>query len=266
VDVAGLASGIVGISVGNDHACALTFSGGVKCWGADYANLNGLEGNPSTSESSVPVDVVGLSSGVTAVSAGGDHTCVLTGAGGVKCWGFNANGQLGNNSTTDSPVPVDVVGLTSGVAAISAGNGHTCALTTAGGVKCWGLDNMGELGDNSKSYLNSHAPVDVMGLSTGVLAVSAALDHTCAVTAAGAVECWGEGADDLLGNGSGDWSLSPSEVTGLSWGFVSVSAGWTHTCAVASASGITCWGADDQGELGNNATAPSSGPVAMVGF
>ena len=145
VDVTGLSSDVVAISVGNYHACALTTVCGVKCWGVDYANLNGLQGNPSTSESPVPVDIVGLSSGVAAVSVGGDHSCVLTSAGGVKCWGFNANGQLGNNSTEDSPVPVDVVGLSSGVVAVSAGDGHTCALTSAGGVQCWGLDNMGEL-------------------------------------------------------------------------------------------------------------------------
>jgi alpha-tubulin suppressor-like RCC1 family protein len=107
------------------------------------------------------VQVSGLTSGVIAVSAGGDSACAVTIGGGVECWGYNGYGQLGNNSTTNSSVPVQVSGLTSGVTAVSAGNVSACALTTGGSVECWGDNRYGELGNNSTT--SSSVPVEVSG-------------------------------------------------------------------------------------------------------
>lgn len=118
----------------------------------------------------------------TALAAGYHHTCALTG-GGVKCWGSNDSGQLGNGTTTDSSTPVDVAGLGNGVRAIAAGGGHTCALTAGGGVKCWGGNSAGQLGSGINT--DSNVPVDVLGLEGGVTALAAGGAHTCAVTSGG---------------------------------------------------------------------------------
>ena len=208
--VSGLGSGVMGVAAGGLHTCAVTSAGAVLCWGE---NSSGELGNGTTGASLVPVAVKGLSSGVTAVASSSLTTCALVEGGGVKCWGHNLDGEVGDGTTKDSSTPVDVKGLSTGVTAIGVGTSHTCAVTKEGGVKCWGNNSFGQLGDNSTTV--HHEPVDVVGLGSGVVAVALGFDHTCAVLTTGAVKCWGGNFYSQLGNGTTDQSLVPVDVVGL---------------------------------------------------
>ena len=119
----------------------------------------GQLGNNSNINSSVPVNVV-LNKETLAIAADDGHTCALIRGGSVKCWGHNNHGQLGNNWNGDSWTPVDVVGLSSGVEAITVGLDYTCALTSDWTAKCWGVNDYGELGDNTNT--ERWTPVDVV--------------------------------------------------------------------------------------------------------
>ena len=256
VDVTGLTSGVSSVASGNMHSCALTTSGGVKCWGS---NSSGQLGNNSTTSSSTPVDVSGLSSGVSAVSSGSSHSCALTTSGGVKCWGNNGNGQLGDNSNTSSLVPVDVSGLSSGVTAISIGGQYSCALTSAGGVKCWGHAAYGQIGNGT--FADQKTPADVSGLSSGVSAIATGTWHACAVMTDGTVRCWGHNEKKQIGNNSTTDSNIPVVVPSLS-GVSGVAAG-SYTSCVLKSGGVQCWGGNSNGQLGNKTTVDSATPVSV---
>ena len=107
-------------------------------------------GDGSNSNRNLLVNVTGLSAGVSAIVASA-HTCALLDPGGIKCWGLNGSGQLGDGTLTNRSTPIDVPGLLSGIKAIAAGNTHTCAVTTAGSIKCWGSNGSGQLGDGTTS-------------------------------------------------------------------------------------------------------------------
>jgi alpha-tubulin suppressor-like RCC1 family protein len=258
VDVTGLSSGVTALAAGQGHTCALTLVGGVKCWGD---NAFGDLGEGTTTTRTTPVDVTGLSSGLTALAAGSLHTCALTAVGGVKCWGYNGSGQLGDGTTTNHTTPVDVTGLPSGATMLAAGGHHTCV--TAAGLECWGDNALGALGDGTTT--NRTTPVDVTGLSVGVTAVVAGGGHTCALTAAGGLKCWGNNGSGQLGDGSVTNRVTAVDVMGLSSGMATLAAGGYHTCA-AIAAGLKCWGNNFSGELGDGTQIDRSTPVSVIGL
>jgi glucosylceramidase len=236
-------------------------SGSVKCWGW---NISGQLGDGTFADRLTPVDVSGIGGGIQAIATGGYHTCALTTGGGVKCWGDNNYGQLGDGTTTERWTPIDVSGLGSGVQAIAAGGYHACVLTTGGGVKCWGENNYGQLGDGT--FTDRLTPVDVSGLGSGVRAIATSSSHTCALTMGGSVKCWGGNISGQLGDGTTTWRRTPVDVSGMGGGVQAIAAGGGHTCALTTGGGVKCWGGNDTGQLGDGTTTRRLTPVDMSGL
>jgi alpha-tubulin suppressor-like RCC1 family protein len=145
VDVIGLASSIVKVSVGGSHTCALSSTGAVQCWGN---NQNGQLGIGSLVESATPRNVVGLTGGVTKVVSSVAHSCALTNTGAVFCWGANSYGLLGDGTKTTRTTAVQVAKLDGRALDIEAGGTYNCAATTSGAM-CWGRNFRGYLGNGT---------------------------------------------------------------------------------------------------------------------
>ncbi len=192
------------------NSCALLSTGQIKCWGA---NPYGQIGNGTTgADINVPNIVSGINN-AKSVTMGFNHACALLADRTVKCWGSNAHGQLANGAFGGSSnVPVAVAGLTD-VAFIQAGAFHTCAIQTSGKAKCWGMNDNGQIGNNSTT--NVATPSDVVEQSN-FTRVDSDNNHTCGLTKDGDVFCWGNDEFGQIGNNTkGGHYQKPTKVSNL---------------------------------------------------
>lgn len=276
VQVTGLTS-VAAISAGEDHTCAVLTDGTVKCWGF---NSSGQLGNGSTSNSSVPVNITGLLSSVTALSAGGSHTCAVLSNGRVECWGANLFGQLGNsNLPIGSSTPVLVSNIFN-AAGVAAGANHTCSNLTDGRVLCWGDDSSGQAGVFWTGIIGFFittvsAPSTAVSI-TNVSSVSAGSAHTCATLSNGTVECWGDNSAGQLGNGTiigftppgglagpPNTTIIPVFANGISSATMA-DVGFFFSCARVSSGNLLCWGNNNSGQLGNGTTISTTIPANVI--
>jgi len=260
VDTTGVLAGktLTQISGGNGKTCAIDSNSQVYCWGGSYL------GDGSTAGSLVPVavDMTGVLAGKTLaqITVGTRQVCVLDTAGKAYCWGGNDYGELGNNSTTDSTVPVavDTTGVLAGktLKQISA-KGNTCALDTDGKAYCWGD---GYLGDGSSSISTVPVAVDMTGVLAGktLAQISVGGSHVCVLDTDGKAYCWGYNSNGEFGDGT-DHNTSYVAVAvntdGVLAGKTLVSimaSGLYHTCAIDSDGVAYCWGREYFGNLGMN--------------
>jgi alpha-tubulin suppressor-like RCC1 family protein len=273
------------ISVGGAHACALTTTNAAYCWGSDST---GQLGDLRQINSTTPIPVVlnGGPATFAGISAGYRHSCGVGADGAGWCWGDNSFGQLGDGTQSSSQAPVQVAGGLS-FKAISAGGDHSCGITTSGAAFCWGSNAAGQLGTGSVGDISA-TPVAVSGgltfsrisASTGTVTTTPpdslgvshrykqGSGHTCALTTAGAIYCWGDDGDLQLGRGpfsggANGVGLTPAQVIGgqlpSTVTFVSVSTGSRHSCGVGSDGAAYCWGSNVFGALGNTLQAAFRG-------
>lgn len=259
-DVLGLSAGVVAVSAGGWHTCALLESGGVRCWGRNEEGQVGA----GPANVTAPADVPGLAS-ISDVTAGGWFTCARETGGDEWCWGDNSYGQFGNATTSGGPIPVPVVSWAYALT-LDAGRGHMCALFN-GLVRCSGSNRFGELGIAAIGGTRAR-PHQVVGLSRP-LAVSAGGSHTCAILGDRTVQCWGRNQYGQLGNETTLQSRStPVDVLDLE-GAVDVAAGSGFNCAVLEGGGVACWGLNTQGQLGASDARTGSAymhPQSVIGF
>ncbi len=283
---------VVQLAAGRDHTCALLESGVVTCWGRNqfgqlgYGRTDNLaDGEPVTS-----FGYVTLGGLATRIAAGGDHSCAVLVGGAVRCWGYNVYGQLGRGNTANvgdnEPVySAGNVDLGAGVVVkeLALGEYHTCALTTAGAVKCWGYNAFGQLGYGNTSTVGDNEQLTNLAnvsLTGPVRKIAASDASTCALTQTGAIRCWGDNAygqlGQSLGAGGSAWGDSSSELPSTLPNDIAVGGqvsdvvgGQDHVCGLLNNGTLKCWGYNGYGQLGtgstSNLSAPSATPIDLDG-
>ena len=254
------------VTLGDFHTCGTTTAGIAYCWGNnDYGKLG-----DDTTVTSRPKPVA-VSGGLvwSSVNAGGDFTCGQTTTGAASCWGWNASGQLGDFTYLDHPTPQVVIStwdfavIELAWASISAGNNHTCGVTTTGKGYCWGYNGNGQLGDGTTT--DRWSPVPVFG-SLQWTSISAGVSFTCGITISGAGYCWGYNGYGQLGNGISNQSYVPIGISGgLAWATIDASSNYYFACGVTTSGAGYCWGYNGYGQLGNGTWSQAYAPSAVSG-
>jgi alpha-tubulin suppressor-like RCC1 family protein len=246
-----LSGSAIDVQAGGAFACAILAGGALYCWGENMAGQLGVS-TPNTSPT--PIRTFG---GVSAVSLGAQHTCIIGNwYGEVRCVGANSSGQLGDGTTLDKSSFVDT-GLVNAVG-IAAANGHTCAALSDGTIHCFGSNALGELGDGT--YTQRHTPVSVLNITNAVQVVAGA-QHTCALLDSGNVSCWGYGP--ALAAEANGYQNTPVTVQNLT-GVTAVRAGSFHTCVETSNRSVSCWGTNASGQIGDRTNKFAARPTPVV--
>lgn len=248
------------VAAGLSHACTVDANHRLLCWGA---NEHGQLGAGDTASKVLPVRVA--FDGVASVAVGESHTCARSTNGELRCWGSNAYGQIGDGGDAgDRTAPTGVV--LDDVVELAAGLHHTCAVRRDETVWCWGLNNLGQLGVGTNDSRPKPTRVanltGIRRVAIGGYSANGPYAHTCALTRAGEVYCWGSNASGELGDGTRESSPMPRRVQRLS-DATDIAVGAMHTCAARPTS-VTCWGSGDEGRLGDGESTTSSAPVETL--
>ena len=254
------------VSIGTAHTCAVGTDRSLWCWGNGGDHRLGL----GSTINQIGPRLVSDERDWSSVNAGNAHSCAIKTDGTLWCWGLGTNGRLGNGSTATEFTPNQVGSESDWLQVVAAGS-HSCGIRAENNtLYCWGNNASGRLGNDDANASNAYYTPDEIGTDWAYL--TASMDHTCGLKLDGALYCWGWGNSNRLGMGDTNNRLVPTEVVltnlnpmldpDLPW--LSVSAGFTHSCAVRADHSLWCWGNGDDGRLGMDSTVPRSRPF-MVG-
>jgi len=264
VSVLGAVKTFCQITAGNNNTMAIDKNGRSWGWGL---NSTGQLGDNSLTSRRTPVSVLGAVKTFCKISTGGQlnaasgTTVALDKNGRAWCWGVNLYGQLGNNSTISQRTPVSVLGTVKTFCQISAGGNHTMAIDKNGRAWAWGINTLGQLGDNTLT--SRRTPVSVLGVVKTFCKISAGQDYTMAIDKNGKVWGWGNNTNGQLGNGI--TTFTPMSVVGVVKTFCQINAGNNHTTAIDKNGRVWTWGNNQFGQLGDNSTNQRLTPVSVLG-
>ncbi len=236
------------VAVGTWHSCAIRVNGTLWCWGANKSGELGTGGDKTPQFAPVKV---GTRADWVSVMAGHNSGCAIPTDGTLWCWGRGDHGQLGDGQTAIVRAP-EQIGSETDWSAVSGSNGgvgyytdaHTCGLRIDGTAWCWGQNDLGQVGNGTKTDQLTPAQV---GASRSWTSVSAGNNASCGTRLNGSLWCWGSGD---LGNGATETQLTPVRIgSGSTW--ESVSAGGDHICATQVDGTLWCWGSNSVGGLGD---------------
>jgi cysteine-rich repeat protein len=248
------------LAAGTVHTCATTNAHEAYCWGD---NVSGQLGDGSTTGQQVATRVAigaGLTS-ATHITAGEQYSCAVREDESVWCWGDNGQGQLGNGTTDESPLPVavDILGGYPGGSLLGAGTAHTCSRDAAGFAWCWGEGANRRLGNGFTADALSPGLVNDIDAVSGVAAGDM---HSCAVDIHGVAWCWGRGTEGQLGTGATPPTSEPAPVANAT-AVLTITTGKTHSCAIMVDWTAWCWGTNDEGQLGDGTSQSTDAPVLV---
>ncbi|MCB1388092.1 MAG: hypothetical protein KDK12_02910 [Rhodobacteraceae bacterium] len=258
--------GYVAISAGEFATIAVRETSLItpRLWGTGLGTLGVLGGGPSDDRMSFSMLLpVGRPRNWDGVSVGVQHACGTLAGGGVRCWGSNPNGEIGNGTTDDAAVAL-LTSRSGRITDVAAGFLFTCGLDDRGIAYCWGYNGFGALG--SGDFAPSTIPQRVVDLPRNLTQISVGDTSACAVTNLGALQCWGDNNSGQLGTGvQGGVETRPQVVPapgGEEW--LDVDVGSTHACGVTTMGQVYCWGSNTFGQLGNGTTFDSPTPFPVT--
>ncbi|MBM4360185.1 MAG: hypothetical protein FJ096_18930 [Deltaproteobacteria bacterium] len=273
--------GVTQVSAGDNHTCALFTDGSAKCWGTNGSGQLGLGDTTRRGDKmgqmgdKLPFLELGTGKTVKLLASGETHNCAILNDGSLKCWGGNADGQLGRgdsaargNDSGEMGEFLPPVNLGKGRTAVSLalGGAHTCALLDDSTVKCWGLNDAGQLGQGNTTdrgdnpgEMGDSLPAVNLGTNKKAMAIAAGAEHTCALLDDNTVKCWGGNDFGQLGlgntlrrgdNGGEMGDNLPIVNLGMNKKPMMVTAGYTRTCVQFDDATLKCWGSGLSGQLG----------------